>query len=486
MWSRWNMMSPIRRPIEREGLLRAFILFLVMALVSACGRERIGTLQQEYSIRGRQDLQWANRACSSSRYVKPKADFLFLWDNSSSTNHLDEATKIALNKTVKLISSEYDFRILLAPLVTSNVGDTSVIKLVADNPKSLSSRHLLIPWDRAVEVLRTFPQFRGSKEAGLRRASELIKYGRNRGIFRRGSKMHVVLMSNQDDNSWHRMGYFQQSNRERNDYVTGRVGDLNRLKRDHSFQTLRLHSIVNACGEASNFVYREASRRLHNASGNYEGGAHPDSYNICGNSFLNIFDQINASVKKVLVAHQYNYWPVASSSAPAINPDEIEVFKDGARVSRSSRNGFTFENRVQRVNTRYAPDAGESFEGYVVQLHGSARVRYPQCLVVRTKSAKDCYRAIALPTRPEEATIQVRIGGRVINRVSPSHSRGWRLLKESGREKYYQSYDVRVSCPGSNRHISADVRSGYILRLEGLYYTNSDSVNVIFDPLSEI
>ncbi len=478
--------------------MRFSILVFIFIFLSACGRERIGVKKQVHTS----SRTWSSRplsveTCSSFRYIKPKADFLFLWDNSSSTNHLDETTKTALNNTVRMISSEYDFRILLAPLVTSTPGYVSEMKLVADNPKSLSSSSisLLIPWERAAERLRTFPQDSRSVEAGLQRAIELIKYGRRSNIFRRDSKMHVVLMSNQDDNSWHNKNYSQQAGTDRINYIKARVDDFKKLKKDHSFQTLRLHSIVNACRETPNKVYREVSRQLYNHSGASGGGAHPDSFDICKNSFINIFASINASVQQILVPHKYNYWPVASSSA-CIEVRDIQVFKNKTiSVPNSSSNGFTFENKVQTKDTRYHPDKGEPFSGYLIKLHGAAEVVHPECLTVKTIKPKDCFDGIALPFRPEEKTIEVYINGLKIDPVTASNPKGWELLKESGSEKYFKSYNIKADtsnpfcrsistdCP---KRFAEDKRSGYILKLRNMIYTNNDDVEVLFDPLSEL
>ena len=478
--------------------MRFLIFIFTFVLLSACGKQRIGVNKQVQDFHRTWDSNPTSKeACSSFRYVKPKADFLFLWDNSSSTNHLDATTKVALNNTVMSISQEYDFRILLAPLVTSTPSYVSEMKLVADNPKSLSSTNtrLLIPWDQAVERLRTFPIDSRSSEAGLQRAIELIKYGRRSNIFRRDSKMHIVLMSNQDDNSWHNKNYFQQAGIDRIKYVKDRMDDFKNLKRTHSFQTLRLHSIVNACREAPNKVYREVSRQLYNLSGASGAGAHPDSYDICGNSFINVFASINASVQQILVPHKYNFWPVASSSA-CIEVDDIQVFKNNTiPILPGSSNGFTFKNQVQTKDTRYYPDKGEPFSGYLIQLHGAAEVVHPECLTVKTTKPKDCFDGIALSTRPEEKTIEVYINGLKIDPVTPSNPKGWELLKESGSEKYYQSYNIKADtsnpfcrsistdCP---KRFAKEERSGYILKLRNMVYTNNDHVRVVFDPLSEL
>src|SRR5690606_31930928 len=123
----------------------------------------------------------------------------------------------------------------------------------------------------------------------------------------------------------------------------------------------------------TNFYQQNPLPELNDLNTNTSGRMQ-DSFDLCAISdFTRIFDGINNSIQDAILGHKYNYWPVAKAGAN-IDPNEITVTKDGISYPRLSEpvsngtSGFTFTNMVQTVNTRFEPEAGEPFTGYVVRL----------------------------------------------------------------------------------------------------------------------
>ena len=114
---------------------RIFILSALL-IATSCGKEQFSTSRKVETSNTSPIQLNSSKSCSSFTLIKPQVDFLFLWDNSSSTTFINNATKTALNNTIDSISSRFDYHILLAPLIGSGNGDA---KFVSETP-SLPSR----------------------------------------------------------------------------------------------------------------------------------------------------------------------------------------------------------------------------------------------------------------------------------------------------------------------------------------------------------
>lgn len=138
-------------------------------------------------------------SCASFTILKPKVDFLFLWDNSTSMNYATEDVKTALNNTITKISTRFDYRVVIAPIKTSTSDPWENASLVAENPDGLDSfgKSISISKESAVARLESLPQVSGSIERGFSRAKSLLN--KTHGIFRDQAYTIVVIMSNGDD-----------------------------------------------------------------------------------------------------------------------------------------------------------------------------------------------------------------------------------------------------------------------------------------------
>jgi hypothetical protein len=101
-------------------MLRLLWILLIL-LTSSCSREEeFAPPGQEETFPSRPILAYSTEFCSQSTQIRPKVDFLFVWDNSTSTFFINSQTKQALQSTITLMSDRFDYRILLAPLIDSN------------------------------------------------------------------------------------------------------------------------------------------------------------------------------------------------------------------------------------------------------------------------------------------------------------------------------------------------------------------------------
>ena len=242
-----------------------------------------------------------------------------------------------------------------------------------------------------------------------------------------------------------------------------------------------------------NSIYRDVAKTLYEAP--YTNGwptsnddispdlaGYPDSYNLCSIDFNHIFDGVNTAIKQTLLKHKYDYWPAASAGA-SIDPDTIRVVRSDGKIlanraiNNNTTSGYEFVG-LQNRNTRYAPTAGEPFNGYMIQLFGAEgndKVVYPDCLTVTYDAVKANYGYIYLKYgEPQVSTIEVRINNAL---VPQSSSNGWDYMGL----QYMSALDPALKVVD----LPAGTSSGYIIRLNGNYkFKNTGSatnVNVYYN-----
>jgi hypothetical protein len=509
------------------------VIYLIFIILAGCGADQFAPKRVSDNAVVPGIEQNTAQSCSAFTLVKPKVDFLFLWDNSTSSTFINPQTKAALNNTIDLVSSRFDYHVLLAPLVTRTSDSLNYqAKLISENTDGLNSSALSMKIDRSLASdALNFNYSAGSQEKGVKRAIDLIKGNISNGIFRSKSYLYVVVLSNQNDSSWQQQ---QVAAADENQYLDEQFNRLICVRNPviaganctgaalDSYQ-LRFMNITAfsddtngaSCPNVSRWdagsTYQKFASRVYSEPYPDPMGGAPvyrqldqndrpytqrDSYDLCSqSSFTSIFDGINASINDTLIQHKYNYWPVATSGASAIDPNEIRVIKNGVEMPRLNSpipfgaSGFTFTNTVQTVNTRYAPTPGESFSGYVVRLYGNAEVTYPECISVQTQSPKEWFGYINLQTKPVESSIAVKINGQT---VSQSSTNGWQLIKSAGQPAYFSSKNIKITAPGafcpSNSTTYCEGspplnKSGYFLQLNGnAVYSNGAVIEVIYDP----
>ena len=454
-------------------------LYLTIFLLNTCGEDQFGAIRNQGSETARARTSFTQPRCSNFTLVKPAVDFLFVWDNSSSQFFLSPESKTALNNMVTKVSNQFDFRILMAPMLGSGQKyylANSIISAPSDLNRVYS--------ELAADTLNNFSTNDASTEAGVQKSIDLIKAYKGT-FFRDHAYLIVVLMSNEDDDSWQTGGstyeQFTGNSPEKQKYIDARVADFSALKNALSTKYLRFISLT---GSNAN-VYREVSRRVHGSSGLSQEQRSPssDNYNIENGNFKSAFNSINNSIQKTLIKHKYDYWPVAGPNSPDIATNEITVLKNGnISVPENSSNGFTYIGERTNQNTRYEPTPGEPFTGKLIQLHGNARITYPDCLTVKTTTPKEYFGYIPLAARPVKSSIKLSIDGKAIYE---SKSNGWELLSNScGDPVHYKNKNIQITSMSDDTPKSPGLnKSGYMLKLHGFaVYTNSSEIKFNYLP----
>ncbi len=387
--------------VRRNLLWSMWLISLVF--ISSCGKEEFATPK----VRDQQStgpiVYKTTDLCTGHSLVKPKVDFLFLWDNSSSQLFVTAATKQALNNTINYISGQFDYHVLLAPLMKST--GTDQMYLVVDNETGLSTaaKSLVVPQNTATDVIN-FPFVGGAREDGAARVIQLIQDNIANGIFRSKANTIVVLMSNGDDNSFVPAGGII-TGVDRDNYINQKVNELSTLSNSTlNAAVFRFISLVafSVCGTGyqENYVYKNLAKNVY---GNYlaklpasslstgndqKDKTWPDSYDICATDFAHLFDGINNSITAVLVGHAYDYWPIGNNTEPDFDPGHIQAKKKYANVEliQNEPNGFTYVGYRENQNTRYLPEPGEPYTGLLIKLNGTGVVQYPECLIVTTQT----------------------------------------------------------------------------------------------------
>lgn len=501
--------------------LNLILLALLSVLITSCGEEgfKVSRVEQSNTVRNR--TVETSASCSLSTLIRPKVDFLFLWDNSSSTLFINDQTKAALNNMVNKISSRFDYRVMHAPLLGSGNSNTYVVS--SDPIDGNLNGVTRISQDSQGNMLNLYQPDSsfGSREHGFSRVIDLINSNKatrtidngqekfSNGVFREGAYTMIVLMSNGDDNEWDQEWCSPCAASRRRLLRDEKLNELMCMRgnynptqscpsgvRLNSLQ-LRFFSVVahSTCkpGYKTGQSYKEFSQMAFSTpytnSTNQQmisSSTTPDSYNICSMSFNSIFDDINSTLQEQVIAHKYDYWAVAPSNAPAFDTSSIKVVKNTGEeffpvTQASGQDGFEYVGVRTNQNRRFEPTPGEPFSGHMIRLYGRARVTYPECMVVSTTSPVEYFGYVHLNTKPVESSIQLRINGVAINK---STTNGWELMKSGSEPQFISNQNIKITSPTNfNPATPAITRTGYFLRLSGsAIYSNGDVIDVTFDP----
>lgn len=496
-------------PNMKNLLSNLLIVFLLV--LTSCGQEEFGVKQNKTTTTTDNYRSDSLNQCANSTLVKPPVDFLFVWDNSGSQFSVSEGTKRALNNTIALISDRFDYQILMAPLIKYTGSSLYFISSEPKSPSATTSESIIVSSrQNASSNLSSFAITGGGGEAGMDRIINLIKNNVSNGVFRQNAYTMIIIMSNEDDDSWAGDDYpppvhlrdpfiqekFQDLMCMRGNYsgnTTGRCSgfpNLNSLMM--RFYSMVPHSTGCISGYRQGYVYKSVSEKVYLAP--YNNGLTPnsgssapyDTVNICGGMNDHIFDGINNSIQDKVIAHKYRYWPVTTNSSARFDENTIKVKKNTGQeffpTTNPSSDGFRYLG-VQTVNTRVEPTVGEPFTGHVIELFGAAQVQYPECLIVTTTTPTDYYGFIHLDSKPLESTIQVKINGVVIPKSSTN---GWQLIKSGGVPQYEINKNIKITGPTNYAPATPGVfKSGYFLQVFGsAVYSNGAVVEVTFDPSS--
>lgn len=468
--------------------IKLLFLLALLSLIS-CSKEEFGIPDVREQKRAPSLSFSTSQLCSLSTVVKPKVDFLFVWDNSSSSFFINDNTRRALRQTINSMADSFDYRIILAPLLDNDAGTNNrTVFVMAENANGLgSASQYLVPSDETARI----NQFRflnagqgGSLEEGFDRSLYLLNLFEN-NVIRNDSYVFVILMSNGDDNGFQTTGF--PTGAAASQHFTDRFRQFDAFKTRKRSLQMRFISIVahSNCrfGFRTGNRYRDMSEALYSnhspALFDQTGRVTPDSYDVCGADFTNLFRGPNESIQRVQIGHQYNFWPITNTTSN-FDPGAIRVRKNSGQVLTQ---GIDFqyvpsENPYTNQNTRFSPTAGEPFTGYMIRLMNDGILSFPECLTVTTQTPADFFGFIALPKEPRLDTVTLQVNNRSIPR---STTNGWEYIGFQND----QNIKVRSRQEPNIGGTPPTNKTGYFLKLNGdAIYTNSDEIEFRYTPVS--
>lgn len=484
---------------------RVLNYLLICIFLLSCAKEEFApTTRTNVEAVSIQETFTFNSDCSNNfTLVKPPVDFLFIFDNSTSTNFITPETKAALRNTINYVSENFNYHIMVAPLLTSTANVNEGASLTVTNTDGLTSTavSMVVPNDSnqlldRVAAIQTQP---GSQEFGFARAVDLISSNRSNGIFRQDAYTIVVTISNENAD-WVQTGPGQQGNAaERADFTSNR-DNLIGLSNSLNSEQFRYMSLVPAASECQPFFkngwrYREMSQAIYTHNQTSKPGfvdpspkADPDNFDICSGNYDYIFTQLNQTIQAIVLNHTYDHWKIASTTDPSFDPISLRVFKQLDNTNRveileSPVNGYQYIGLQTNLNTRILPTPGEPQTGFMLRLNGSAQVTFPECLVIQALATADHFGYAVASEEPDLSSVVFKKNGQSFGQSTTSFSGG----KTDGWEYlgFQTNFNIRISGPGDFTPATPAVnRTGYIFKLNGnAGYTNGDSISLDYFPL---
>ncbi|MFG1483124.1 hypothetical protein ABMA79_00520 [Halobacteriovorax sp. HFRX-2_2] len=182
--------------------MKKILIVLTLLFMASCAKEEFATRKNSDSF-GTDPTQTVNsEMCSRFTYIRPPVDLLFVWDNSKSTSFISNQTKTALNNVVNDIADRFDYQVLMAPLIGSGNSETYFFSREGISPSGVTT----VSRYAASNVISNFSPGSGTREGGLSRINELVKLNQLNGALRKNAHTIIVIMSNEDDNSWNTTG----------------------------------------------------------------------------------------------------------------------------------------------------------------------------------------------------------------------------------------------------------------------------------------
>ena len=449
-----------------------FTGFALTTLVG-CGAEQFGTAAQSSSSNAATETAYNQYSCTSSTYVKPKVDILYVIDNSGSVYDIQGAVKTAIQNTVAAVAkNNYDYRVISTKLINpsgdSTPNDDYLVLTNSTDALPDSSKKAL-----SVSELMTYFNYDGkSMERGLGRIYEFMDANTDTNpsnltpppptLFRKSAHQIVVVISNGQD-----------------DEVAGgvaslnyRVSQFNGLKSSLSAPSFRFLSITkrgSCVGKNADSTYVAMSRNF-NVN---------DVFDICSSSQVaSLFTDSTSSITDIVIPHKYRYWPItfAKSGDTENSFGELKVYLVGPNSAPQELSGGWnyYYSPNNGENTRELPaPAGEFVSGrHFIKF--DQLVSYPNCIQIAAKSRTEYFGYVVIPRKPVESSLVVTINGQQIPKGT-----GW---------SYTESYvtnpvNIKMPWPNAGDELPKVEKTGYMIKLnQGYYYKSGDSVQVNYTP----
>lgn len=464
----------------------AFLSLLFLMALTGCGNEQFGTGGQSANSTANPLTSFSHQSCSNFTLIKPKVDVVYVVDNSASSFYLASDIKLALQRTVDGLSSDFDYRVVGTPLIETSGGNNDY--QVMTNSPDLNG----IPTDgRRIQSSNGFTFFAnasgGANERGLNRVHSFVNAHRG-GLIRTQAYTLIVLVSNGRDVEVEpslnfnngEIGYSSTA-------FNTALSNMRTLKNNLQAQQLRMISVTAQSSCQPGFTpslrsYVQMSQKLYEDSRatDQSGNATPDAYNICTNSISNIFSTVNSAIKQVIVPHGYRFWPITfAENNETVSLDEIRVTKispNGSRTELARSSEWTYEQRnpLNPTPTREVPTPGEPISGtHFVRFNNL--LMYPDCVLVTSVSRTEYYDWVVLPRRPL-LPVTIRVNGQEIPQSALSTSQ----VNNS------QTLNIKADWPnpGSGNDNPPVMRTGFMIQITNpqYFYKSGDSVDTQYTP----
>jgi hypothetical protein len=453
------------------------VFFSALSLLTlvGCGSEQFGSTPQSATESPSGLEAYSAASCSSYTLVKPKVDILYVVDNSGSSFYLSNDIKSAITNTVNTVSSEFDYRIIGAPLIPTASSPYEDYQVLTN-----SSEKLPIPGKKIISSSElSFFQTQGAQyqsEKGLQRTIEFIN---NTGtLFRRDAYLLVVMVSNGRDTEVETDPNGDGNTVQNTSLFEGRVASFNSIKTRLNLTQLRFFSVTakTACKpdwRRSTYSYVAMASALQDSA----------SYDLCTGSVANIFSEVNNTIKQQVVPHQYRFWPITfAENNESVSLNELQVKKysaNGASTTLVRNTDWTYVDKGSPlpVNTRELPSPGEPVTGRHF-IRFTNLLSYPNCVQVSSVSRTEYFGWISIPREPRvDSTMYVTINGRT---VPQDATNGWSYRGNMTVP------NVKMPYPKSGDELPAISKSGFMIQLNGSdnYYKSGDNVQVNYLPAS--
>ena len=460
-----------------------FSLFLLLA-IAGCGVEQFGTSPQSTTEQTNPILVNQQVTCSNHTLIKPEVDILYVVDNSSSSNWISGNIKSAIQNTVGSVSDQFDYRVIGTPLLKTNNGDQDY-QVLAKNPSSLPST---VPSSKKLSSHTQFSFFSGDPadpfepEAGLKRVDEFLTAHLTDGLFRQNAYLLIVIVSNgKDYNIETPAGFSQTAFNARKDRF---IHPVSGFKKYLNAKQLRLFSVtanVSQCTPgyySSRKSYADMSQALFNDHG-FSAQTDADHFDLCGSTIPTVFADVNSTIKQIIIAHKYQYWPITYTNTPTgLNTGSIKVYKSSpssaAVLLPSTSYTYLYNSSNTSYDSRIEPSLGEPVTNtHLIKFTAGNEIVYPECVQIISETNPEYFGYVVLPKIPKLESVTLKIRGQVIPQSS---SNGWSYIGQ-------QTRNIKVPYLGFSDQPAA-LRTGYMIQLNGTsnYYKSGESVTIDYIP----
>lgn len=465
--------------------MKSLFLFASLLLLASCGKEQFGTVAQNESTSVSGLEKYSATFETKRTLLKPKVDIIYVVDNSSSTVHIQQALKDSVTATLGTISSQFDFRVISTPLISTSNTDYNVFTNSTD---ALPSTSNIVP---SANLLLTpiFNNIQNGTERGLARTIDFMNHHRSTGLIRPNAYHLIILVSNGHDQEveevWNENGETKLRQENSVTVFSKRLTSFTQLETNLQSQQLRLFSVsaskkctmkTNTSTYRSGWIsselsYQNMSKELYQLAAASDSSSR-DVYDLCEDGLSKLFAGVNKSIKEEVIPHKYIYFPVTfANNNPIVDTNAIQVKKiSGSTVTTLT--GWTYE---YYANGASKPMRTDPESEYVTSKHFiklNQPLVYPDNILITSTSMVEYFQYVVIP-RPakNDGSIVIRVNGNDIPKADISY------------DGYKANTNIKVGHQGSSSTPEV-LKSGYFIKITNPahYYKSGDAVDVYYTP----